>query len=204
MPAARSVEPVTVRRDQLAEIDGWLTLPNFVTVVRLGLVAPIVALIVRGELPWLTLGLLVLFGASDWIDGFLARRLGQTSKVGAVLDPVADRIGVIAIIAGFILAGMLAPWVGIVIVVVDFAVAVSVALGRFRAPPRVSLIGKVRTALLMIGLALLGLGLLPGNAGFVLAGQLAAAVGAGLHVVAGTGYVRAAFTGPSMSADKDR
>lgn len=203
MSGTRSVDPVTVRHIQLADLSGWFTLPNLVTVVRLGLVVPIVVLLIRGDRPWLTLGLLIAFGASDWIDGFLARRLGQASNVGTVLDPVADRIGVVAIIAGFILAGMLALWVGIVIVVVDVAVAVSVAVGKFRAPPRVSVIGKVRTALLMTGLGLLGLGLLPGYAGVLLVGQLVATFGAILHVLAGIGYVRAALTTRNVQIDRD-
>jgi cardiolipin synthase len=194
---------VIERTERSPDRKGWLTLPNLVTVVRLVLVVPIVLLLVRGEQPVLTLALLVAFGASDWIDGFLARRLGQVSRVGALLDPIADRIGVVAIVAGFILAGMLGLWVGIVIVVVDAAVAGSVALRRFSMTPRVSVIGKIRTALLMLGLALLGLGLLPGYAGFALAGQVVAAVGAVLHVLAGIGYVRAAIAA-SAAPDSSR
>lgn len=193
-----------MRHANRPELDLWVTVPNAVTMARLLLVVPIVALLVSGDRPALALALLVAFGASDWVDGFLARRLGQVSRVGTLLDPIADRLGVSAILVGFVLAGMLALWVVMVIVVVDAAVALSVAVDRFRAPPRVSAIGKVRTALLMAGLALLGLGLLPGYAGFGLAGQLAAMLGALLHLLAGIGYVRAALATESVQVDHDQ
>lgn len=74
---------------------GWLTVPNAVTVVRLALLPVFWWLLFRtghrAEAAWL-LGVL---GATDWVDGYLARRLGQVSTVGKVLDPTADRILVV-------------------------------------------------------------------------------------------------------------
>ena len=169
---------------------GWWTVPNAVTVVRLALIVPIAILIVHDVRPVLTLLLLVVFGATDWVDGFLARRLGQTSAVGVVLDPIADRVGLVAIVLSFVVAGRLALWVVLLIVLVDVGLGVLYLVRKAGQPPGVTLPGKLRTAVLMVGLALLGLGLLPTSVPFTAAGQLLCGVGALLHVVSGLGYVR--------------
>jgi cardiolipin synthase (CMP-forming) len=71
---------------------GWRTWPNAVTVVRLAIIPYYVWLLVttghRAAASWI----LAALGATDWVDGFLARRLQQTSTVGKILDPVADRV----------------------------------------------------------------------------------------------------------------
>jgi len=68
---------------------------------------------------WLLLGadrtvaaglLLLAIGATDWIDGWLARRLDQVSKLGKMLDPVADRLAIIAAMIGGLIAGVLPAW----------------------------------------------------------------------------------------------
>lgn len=179
-----------------ASWESWLTVPNVITVARLVLVAPIVVLLARGEYtPWL-IGLLLAFALSDWVDGVLARRLGQVSRVGTVLDPIADRVGVAAVVLGLIVAGRLPLGVGIAIVVVDVVVGISVLVRRPSEPPTVSVVGKVRTALLLAGLVGVGLGLLPGFDLIGRVGALLTILGAVLHVVAGMGYVRAVFTAP--------
>lgn len=169
---------------------GWWTLPNAVTVVRLALIVPIAILIVQDVRPVLALLLLVVFGATDWVDGFLARRLGQTSAVGVLLDPIADRVGVVAIVVSFVAAGRLALWVVLLIVLVDVGLGVLYLVRRAGPPPGVTLPGKLRTAVLMVGLALLGLGLLPTAIPFTAAGQALCGLGALLHVVSGIGYLR--------------
>ena len=83
----------------------WATLPNLITLLRLGFVVPIVILVLNHAQPVLTVVLLAVFGASDWIDGYLARALNQVSATGAVLDPVADRIGVAMIALALAVAG---------------------------------------------------------------------------------------------------
>ena len=74
---------------------GWRTWANLVTLIRLALLPVFVWLLFstdhRAVAAWLLAGL----GATDWIDGFLARRLHQVSKVGRIIDPVADRLLVI-------------------------------------------------------------------------------------------------------------
>lgn len=99
----------------------WATIPNAVTLLRFALVAPVAVLLVDGSRPVLAVVLLAIFGASDWVDGALARKLGQTSKTGAVLDPVADRIGVAVIALALVMAGHVSIWVALGIAAVDVA-----------------------------------------------------------------------------------
>lgn len=88
---------------------GWRTWANLVTLVRLALIPVFLYLLFgtghRAVAAWL-LGVL---GATDWVDGFLARRLGQVSKVGKVIDPVADRVLVITGLIAVAAAGAV-PW----------------------------------------------------------------------------------------------
>ncbi|MEC9052986.1 MAG: CDP-alcohol phosphatidyltransferase family protein, partial [Actinomycetota bacterium] len=70
---------------------GVWTLPNLLSAIRLAGVPVFLWLVLGPEADGWALGLLVLSGLTDWLDGWLARRLGQTSALGQVLDPVADR-----------------------------------------------------------------------------------------------------------------
>ena len=141
----------------------------------------------RGD-KYVTVVLLAIFGASDWVDGYLARALNQTSAAGAVLDPVADRIGVATIALALALAGHIDLGVVLVIAAVDVALAVLYLVTRPGGAPKVSRVGKVRTAPCSCQASRSsGSGLHPvGTAGaFVCIG------GTILHAIAGFGYVRA-------------
>lgn len=82
----------------------WATLPNLITLMRLALAIPIAILTVQGDWPLLTVVLLIGFAASDWVDGYLARKLEQTSSVGALLDPIADRVGIGVIVGALVVS----------------------------------------------------------------------------------------------------
>ncbi len=88
---------------------GWLTWANVVTLVRLALLPVFLWLLFSTNHRALAAWLLGVLGATDWIDGFLARKLHQVSNVGKVIDPVADRllliVGLLAVAAA---AGV--PW----------------------------------------------------------------------------------------------
>lgn len=169
----------------------WATIPNAITVLRLLIVIPITLLLVNDAAPVATLVLLALFGASDWVDGYLARRLGQTSRTGAILDPIADRVGVVTIAIAFVVSGHLPLWIAVLIAAVDAVLGVAYLCVRPARMPGVSVLGKVRTAALMTGLALIGMGILPTLDAVAFVGQVVCAAGAVLHVFAGLGYIRA-------------
>lgn len=172
----------------------WATVPNAITLLRLVLVVPVCVLLMGDSLPELTVALLLTFGVSDWVDGYLARRLGQTSKIGALLDPIADRIGVAAITVALVASGHLHLWIALVVAGVDIALLVATLLARPRATPPVSALGKVRTAVLMSGLAFVAVGLLPHMGGASAIGLVLTGSGAVLHAAAGAGYLRAIVT----------
>ncbi|MCQ9386993.1 MULTISPECIES: CDP-alcohol phosphatidyltransferase family protein [Actinomycetes] len=174
----------------------WATIPNAVTLLRFALVAPVAVLLVDGSRPVLAVVLLAIFGASDWVDGALARKLGQTSKTGAVLDPVADRIGVAVIALALVMAGHVSIWVALGIAAVDVALGVTYLMVRPSHAPEVSWIGKIRTAVLMAGILLVGLGAIPNLHLFGVAGQAFCVIGAALHLLAGIGYLSSIMCGP--------
>ena len=88
---------------------GWLTWPNLISVIRLAFLPLFFWLLFGTNHRAIAAWFLATLGATDWIDGFVARRWHQVSNVGKVLDPVADRILVIsALLAVAAAAGV--PW----------------------------------------------------------------------------------------------
>jgi cardiolipin synthase len=138
--------------------DRILTVPNAITAVRLACIPLFVVLIARPHrADWITAAyLLGGLGATDWIDGFLARRLGQVSALGKVLDPLADRLLLVTAAVSTILVGAIPAAVAVIAllregtVVVGFVI-VAAAGGRRMDVTRA---GKAATLGLMIALPL--------------------------------------------------
>src|SRR5690606_31771518 len=128
------------------------TLPNVVTLVRLACLPVFLYLLFgrehRAAAAWLLAGL----GAPDWVDGYLARHLGQVSEMGKVLDPVADRLLFIVGGGGILVDGSVPLWFGLVVLVRELLVGgttlVLAALGARRID--VTWWGKAGTFGLMI------------------------------------------------------
>ena len=169
----------------------WLTVPNAVTVLRFALIVPIGAAVAHGAQGAITaLVLVVVFAATDWIDGFLARLLDQRSRVGEILDPIADRLGIAAIVAVLAWSQVVPWWVVAVIAGVDLLVAATTVLAEAGTQVRVTWLGKVRTAFIMTSLVTLIAAGHPPLASLKPFGETCLMIGTGLHVVAGTGYLR--------------
>jgi len=175
--------------DSLTRRD-WLTLPNAITLVRLLLIVPLAWMLIAGTHPAVVLTLITVFGLTDWVDGFLARRLHQESKIGALIDPIADRLGVGVLALALVLDGRIAAWIVVVIVGVDLCLAVTFVVVRPDDHPPVTPLGKVRTALLMTGFVVTGVGLIPGWHAAAVIGRVLCAGGALAHLGAGIGYFR--------------
>jgi cardiolipin synthase len=127
--------------------DRVLTIPNAVSLLRLAAVPLFLWLLFGADDPAAAGWLLGGIGATDWVDGYLARRLGQVSAVGKVLDPVADRAAIFAAVVGGWIAGVL-PWpVALLLVVRESVVAVGAAYAASRHHIRldVRVLGKVAT-----------------------------------------------------------
>ncbi|ALE05276.1 CDP-diacylglycerol--glycerol-3-phosphate 3-phosphatidyltransferase [Arthrobacter sp. ERGS1:01] len=171
-----------------------LTIPNIITVVRfLGTPLFVWLVLARHEYGW-GVFVLAMMGCTDWIDGFVARKLNQTSQLGRIMDPLADRVALVAVIITMVLAGILPLWLLVLMLVPD-VVLLAVTLYFFRgdADLKVSMVGKTRTALLMIGTPMLLLAkALDSNFTEVLA-WVFLGVGMVLHVIAFLQYLRAVF-----------
>ncbi len=90
-------------------LKGAWTLPNLITLVRLALI-PVYLWLVLGRHAYVSAGILLgTLGATDWVDGFLARRWGQVSELGKILDPVADRVLVVTSVLTVASVGAV-PW----------------------------------------------------------------------------------------------
>jgi cardiolipin synthase (CMP-forming) len=135
---------------------GVLTLPNLVTIVRLCCLPLFLWLLFgledRAAAAWLLAGL----GITDWVDGYLARHLGQESELGKVLDPVADRLLFFVGAGGILVDGSVPTWFAVTVLVretlVGGATLVLAALGARRID--VTWFGKAGTFGLMIAFPL--------------------------------------------------
>ena len=92
--------------------------------------------------------------ATDWVDGYVARRTDQVSELGRVLDPVADRLAVAAGLIAIMVRGALPLWAGLAVLVRDGAVLLAGAalLARRKVRVDVRFLGKSATAILMISI----------------------------------------------------
>ena len=126
------------------------TVPNVLSLVRL-LVMPLVWFDIVGDRPVRALVVLGVLVATDWVDGYVARRFDQVSRLGKVLDPISDRILIAVVVIALGVAGI-APWWALGAVLLrDLVVAVVglVVLGRGHQPPAVTRTGKAATFGLM-------------------------------------------------------
>lgn len=133
---------------------GWLTLPNAVSVVRLLLIPVFVWLVVIDQIGAAGIVLAVI-GSTDWVDGYLARRLDQVSEVGKLLDPLADRIAVaVAVVVGLI-AGVLPWWLGWGIILREVLIGIGAIYGWSQGVTRLEVrqMGKLATLLLYSAVA---------------------------------------------------
>ncbi len=108
----RRIVPMRTRGASDARVDRVLTLPNVVTVVRLAAVPVFLWLLFGVQERVAAAALLAVLGATDWIDGWLARRLGQVSTLGKVLDPVADRSCSVVGVSAIMVDGAVPLWLG--------------------------------------------------------------------------------------------
>ena len=128
------------------------TLPNLISIGRI-LGSPVFAYVLLvGENRHLAAWLLGFLGATDWLDGWLARRFGTVSDLGKVLDPVADRVLIVIASLAVLIDGSFPLWLGAVVLVrealVSIGVLVLAALGAKRID--VLWVGKAGTFALML------------------------------------------------------
>jgi cardiolipin synthase len=178
-----------------------LTVPNLISFARLLLVPVFLwAYLIGAVLPAMIL--LAVVGTSDWVDGFVARRTGQVSVLGKLLDPLADRVVIVAVLVAFGAKGTVPWWLVGVIVARDLIVMVGFAVLEGRGMPRLAVnrTGKRATASLFTGMGLVSIsvamrvsgvaGLRADAAGVRLAGLVLLGLGAVLYWAAGFLYAK--------------
>jgi cardiolipin synthase len=137
-----------------------LTIPNVISIIRLAGVPLFLWLILVPEADGLALAVLALSGLSDYADGYLARKLNQTSQLGAILDPVADRLYILSTVIGLGIRDIIPWWVAIILPARDAFLWCLVPFLRTRGYSSlpVHFLGKAATANLLYAFPLLLLG----------------------------------------------
>ena len=142
-----------------------LNLPNLVTLLRILLIPLIVGVFYLPD-DWLSFegknvaatAVFIIAAITDWLDGYLARRLNQTSAFGAFFDPVADKLVVVGALVVLLTLGRVDMVVGLIIIGREIAISAlrewmaTVGQGRSVA---VAFIGKLKTVLQMVAIPLL-------------------------------------------------
>lgn len=169
-----------------------LTVPNAISLFRLLLVPVFAVAIVAQQDVW-ALVVLVVSGVTDWLDGLLARRLDQVTRLGQVLDPLADRLFIFVTLFGLAWREIIPVWLVAVVVARDLALALTVpVLARLGyGTLNVSEVGKVATFALLYAFPLLLLASMPGPVGQValVVGWAFTGWGVALYWLAGLQYV---------------
>lgn len=134
-----------------------MTWPNALTILRLAVLAGFVVGALLGMSQLLAFGLLFIAGSTDWLDGWLARRLNQTSRLGEILDPIADRLFTLILVVYLFLEALIPLWFVVLLLARDLLVTGALAALRRRGVTGVTVtyLGKVATFTLLIGLPLL-------------------------------------------------
>jgi len=136
------------------------TIPNMLSMLRLAGVPLFLWLVLGPEEDAWALAVLMISGVTDFLDGYLARRLNQFSSLGEILDPVADRLYILAVVVGLALRDIIPWWVAIILPLRDLLLWGLVPLLRTRgysALP-VHFLGKAATFNLLYAFPLLLLG----------------------------------------------
>ena len=158
-----------------------VTVPNVLSLARIVLI-PVFSWLTANERTrlWGIL-LFAVVVSTDWVDGYVARRTGQVSELGRILDPVADRLAIGAGLVTFVISGIFPFWGAVLILVRDVAILLGGAVVLWGRDIRVEVrwIGKIATASLMAAIAWIAWGNAGGPLGEVLlvGGWLAFAVG---------------------------
>lgn len=181
-------------QDTQVQTDRVLTVPNVLSLLRLLGVPVFLWLILGPHADGAAVLLLMVSGFTDYLDGWIARRWRQISRVGQLLDPAADRLYIVATLLGLGLRGIVPWWLVGLLVGRDLVLAATLpALRRIgRGPLPVHYLGKAATFNLLYAFPLLLLGGYSGTPALVarVLGWAFAIWGTGLYWWAGALYLQ--------------
>ncbi len=143
-----------------ASTDRLLTIPNGLSALRLLGVPLFLWLLLGPHADLVALAVLMVSGFTDWADGVLARKLNQTSRLGALLDPTVDRLYILATLVGLSLRHIIPWWLAVILVGRDVLLLIPLLVLRRHGygPPPVHYLGKAATFCLLYAFPLLLLG----------------------------------------------
>jgi CDP-diacylglycerol--glycerol-3-phosphate 3-phosphatidyltransferase len=149
VPQVGVATPSVTDREKLP--DRVWTLPNALSVLRLLGVPLFLWLLLGPQADRWAVAVLMISGFTDWLDGKLARWLDQGSRLGALLDPAADRLYIVSTLVALALREIVPPWIVVLLVGREFVLAVALlVLRRYGYPPlQVHYLGKAATLLLL-------------------------------------------------------
>jgi cardiolipin synthase len=149
--------------------DEILTIPNALSALRLAGVPLFFWLIVGPQSDEWAIAVLFTSGFTDWLDGYLARRLKQFSRLGELLDPLADRLYIVAALVALWLREIVPTWVVVVLVGRDVVMAMVLGYLKRRGITGVPVhfVGKAATMNLLYALPLALLGTFAGAFGHI-------------------------------------
>lgn len=171
------------------------TVPNIISVLRIISIPFIAWFIARHDMIWALL-VLAVSSASDGLDGLIARRFNQVSKIGQLLDPIADRLLIFCSILALAVSDVLPWWMLVLVALRDVVMAIlTLMLAQHDyGPLPVHFVGKTGTAILLISIVgLMVADIRPALAAsqwLHLAAVACAIWGIGLYWLAGVLYLR--------------
>jgi len=128
----------------------WL--PNAISLLRIALVAPILMLILQGSFGW-ALALFWLAGFSDGVDGYLAKRFSWHTRLGALLDPIADKLLVAGLFITLAYTGHIPVWLAATVILRDVVIVAGATAYNFLVRPvqgEPTRVSKLNTALQLL------------------------------------------------------
>ncbi len=175
-------------------LDGVVTVPNAITLVRLLLLPVFLWLLFVQENQAAAAWLLGGISATDWVDGYIARKYDQVSEFGKVFDPTVDRLLFFVAVTAILIDGSMPVWFGVILLARELAVGLMMIIATvvYRIDRiDVTFLGKLATFLLMFAVPgfLMGSSDFPGAAGFEVAAWLIGIPGLALSLWTGVAYV---------------
>ncbi len=148
----------------------------------------------------------LVIGSTDWVDGALARALDQESELGRLLDPIADRVALVAAVIGGTIAGIVPLVITVLLVAREVLMALAAAwfLKKTGETLHVRWLGKAATFLLYGAVPSFYLGAMEiAGATFTVLGWVAGVAGLGLYLWVAAGYLSEMRARSSMQASKE-
>ncbi len=168
-----------------------VTIPNVISFLRLLGVPVFCYLLLGPKADVAAVVVLAVGGTTDWVDGFLARRLNQVSRLGELMDPLADRLYILATLVTFTIRDIV-PWQFTAALLLRDAMMIVCLLVLRRngyGPPQVHYIGKTATFILLAAFPMLLLARVTGSAWWSATAWALAWWGIVLYWIAGLFYV---------------